>query len=61
MADDKKKETIKAVPEKSPEEWQAFKVAPPPEPIQRAKIREIKTAPPPDPPPQEQSSSDSKE
>jgi hypothetical protein len=69
MADDRKKETIKAVVEKSPEERQAFKVAPPLDPIpveqvkpiQPTKIREYKAAPPPDPPPKQQSSSDSKE
>ena len=67
MADDKKKVTIQAVPDKLPDEIQGIKAAPPldpikqVEPIQREKQREFKQAPPPDPPPEQQSSSDSKD
>ncbi len=64
MTDEKKKTRIEAVPEKPPDEVQAYKAAPPAEPIlitqaepiQKVKIKEYKASPPPEPPPKKDAS-----
>ena len=67
MTNDKKKTAVQAVPEKSSDVYQGMKTAPPAEPvlitqaepIQRPKLKEIKTSPPPEPPPKQEGNSKS--